>query len=277
MDLKQLVSSDWLQQHLNDVVVIDGSHYMASMAKDPDAEFEKSHIPNAQRWNIDLIADLPGDLKHMMPPPERVASEAGARGIDRDTAVVIYDQLGMFSAARVWLTFKTLGHNRVALLDGGLPAWGGELQTGTASPVSAVEYGDYNTHLKTVGRQQVLAALNSSTVSILDARSAGRFAGTAAEPVAGLKSGHMPSAFNIPYTELLDSNNRFKSVAELGEVFQRNGVDFERQLITSCGSGVTASIISFALAMLGKDSLVYDGSWSEWGQVALNLPVVTEQ
>ena len=133
--MNSLVSADWLKENLNDVVVLDASYYLATMGKDADEEFRNLHIPGAQRWNIDEIADKTSTLKHMMPEPKVVAQAAGARGIGRETPVVVYDQLGMFSAARVWLTLQTIGHPQVALLDGGLPAWSGETASGDAAAV----------------------------------------------------------------------------------------------------------------------------------------------
>ncbi len=272
-DFSQLVSAQWLQQHLHEVVVLDGSYYLSSMGKDADAEFLKRHIPGAQRWDIDVIADTDSDLKHMMPAADVIAKAAADRGIHSQSTVVVYDQLGMFSAARVWLTLKRAGHARVALLDGGLPAWGGPAESGEATVVSAVDYGDYQSIETTVDRNAVLRDLTAATACVIDARSEGRFRGTAAEPVQGLKSGHMPGAVNLPFTDLLTEDNRFKSLDELQQLFSDAGADLGKPVITSCGSGVTASIITFALALLGTPSLVYDGSWSEWGQPDLNMPV----
>jgi len=272
----QLVSADWLEQHLTDVVVVDASYYLSTMGKDADAEFAERHITGAQRWDIDAIAEEHADLKHMMPTAETVARAAGERGISSHSTVVVYDQLGMFSAARVWLTLKRIGHKRVALLDGGLPAWSGSVETGTARTPVAADYGAFESIDTTVDRQTVAQALSAQSACVIDARAAGRFNGTAAEPVQGLKSGHMPGAINLPYTELLQADNRFKSVEALRRVFADAGADLSRPVITSCGSGVTAAIISFALEMLGQSSMVYDGSWSDWGRPDLNMPVTCD-
>lgn len=271
--MNSLVSAEWLQKNLSNVVVLDASYYLASMGKDADDEFKKSHIPGAQRWNIDEIADKTSTLKHMMPQPSVVADAAGARGISRDTPVVVYDQLGMFSAARVWLTLRTIGHPDVSLLDGGLPAWQGELESGEAACVSPVVYELLESTVLTVDSTVVADALDATDVLILDARSAGRFNGVDAEPVAGLRSGHMPGALNVPYTLLLDSNGLFKPVEDLREIFGETGLSGDERIITSCGSGVTACIVSFALHLIGIESVVYDGSWSEWGQAESGLPV----
>ncbi len=271
--VNSLVSAQWLQDNLEQVVVVDASYYLATMGKDADDEFAKAHIPGAQRWNIDLIAEPHASLKHMMPTPQVVAEAAAARGISRDSKVVIYDQLGMFSAARVWLTLKTIGHPEVALLDGGLPAWTGKVAAGEAGVVKAVSYGEIEATKLTVDRQIVLDALDATDAFILDARSSGRFNGIDPEPVAGLRSGHMPGALNVPYTLLLQQNGLFKPVDELREIFSQTGLAGDTRIITSCGSGVTACIVSFALHLTGMESLVYDGSWSEWGRSDLSLPV----
>ncbi len=274
MKSESLVSAQWLQQHLDDVVVLDGSYYLSTMGKDADAEFIDGHIPGAQRWDIDQIADKTSGLKHMMPAASVIAKAAGERGIDQSTRVVVYDQLGMFSAARVWLALKSIGHQQVALLDGGLPAWRGKLAKGVSTTVSPLVYGSFKPQITTVQRAQVLAALDDNNTCVLDARSADRFYGRAPEPVAGLKGGHMPGALNIPFNLLLDENNKFKSLEQIRSVFDEHQVDFGRGIITTCGSGVTASIITFALSLLGVESVVYDGSWSEWAKPELEMPVV---
>ncbi|MEM7257046.1 MAG: sulfurtransferase, partial [Pseudomonadota bacterium] len=267
--MNSLISAGWLEENLDQVVVLDASYYLAAMGKDADEEFTRAHIPGAQRWNIDEIADKSSSLKHMMPPPQVVAQAAGARGIDRQTQVVVYDQLGMFSAARVWLALRTIGHPHVALLDGGLPAWQAGTASGAADAVTPVVYEPFDSFALTVDRQVVLDALDATDAFILDARSAGRFNGVDPEPVAGLRSGHMPGALNVPYTLLLDANGLFKPVDELREIFTDTGLSGDERIISSCGSGVTACIVSFALHRIGIDSVVYDGSWSEWGQAEL--------
>ncbi len=273
MHFNPLVSAHWLTENLEDVVILDGSYYLPSMGKDADAEFAKGHIPNAQRWNIDHIADTSSGLKHMMPSAQVIAEAAAARGISRDTTVVVYDQLGMFSAARVWLALKSVGHEKVALLDGGLPCWHGELASGSSSTVASLVYGEYSAHINTVDRNTVFAALTDKAVSVVDARAADRFYGEAPEPQANLRSGHMPGALNIPYSALLDEQSKFKSLPQLESVLKDGGLDLNQQIITSCGSGVTAAIVTFALMLLGVESVVYDGSWSEWGNPTLDLPI----
>lgn len=272
--MNSLVSQDWLQKNLSDVVVVDATYYLSTMGKNAEEDFVKAHIPGAQRWNIDVIADTTSTLKHMMPEPHVVAEAAGSCGIGRDTRVVVYDQLGMFSAARVWLTLKTIGHPQIALLDGGLPAWQGDTVAGDADDVETVVYEPFDSNVLTVDRHTVSNALNANDTIILDARSAGRFQGIDPEPVAGLRGGHMPGALNVPYTLLLDSEGLFKQEGALRDIFIQAGLSGEECVITSCGSGVTACILTFALHLIGVNSKVYDGSWSEWGQEELGLPVV---
>jgi len=275
LPLEPLVTSKWLQKNLADVVVLDGSYFLPTMNKDADQEFEIGHIPGAMRWNIDEIATAHPELNHMMPDPAQVAREAGLRGIHPETPVVVYDQLGLFSSARVWLTLRSAGHKQVGLLNGGLPAWRGDLASGPEVRPDPVEYPAAGGVASTVDRETVLAALEEASSQVVDARSAERFAGTAAEPRAGLLGGHMPSSISLPYTELLDENGLMKSRVALRAVFHEHQVDLEQPIITSCGSGVTASIISFALFLLGAQSLVYDGSWSEWGRPELRMPIVS--
>ena len=268
-----LVSAQWLEHHLDQVVVLDGSYYLSSMGKNAEREFADRRIAGAQRWDIDEIADKSSGLKHMMPGAEAIARAAGERGISNQSTVVVYDQLGMFSAARVWLALKRAGHPPAALLDGGLPAWSGPVESGPVTPAAETQYGSFQSTETTVDRKTVARELADETACVVDARSAGRFSGAAPEPVQGLRSGHMPGSINLPFTELLTQDNRFKSVDELKQVFADAGIDLARPIITSCGSGVTASIVSFALALLGSSSLVYDGSWSEWGQPDLKMPI----
>ncbi len=275
MPIEPLVSAKWLKKNLDNVVVVDGTYFLPTMNRDAQAEYEAGHIPGAVRWDIDQIADPEATLSHMMPAADLIAREAGARGITADTPVVVYDQLGIFSAARVWLTFKAAGHKQVAVLDGGLPTWEGERQSGPQADITPVEYGAVAATQTTVDRETVLTALEDFSSVVVDARSADRFAGIAPEPRPGLRGGHMPTSVNLPHTELIDETGKLKSRAVLRGVFQEHGVDLDMPVITSCGSGVTASIITFALALLGKPSLVYDGSWSEWGQPELDMPVVS--
>ena len=264
--MSDIVSAEWLRQNLNRVRTVDASWYMPADKRDAKAEFEAAHIPGAVFYDIDALSDRNTSLPHMLPPPEQFARDAGALGIGDGDMVVVYDTAGLFSAARVWFAFKAMGHDKIAVLDGGLPAWkaaGGTFESGAAHPKPAQFTARFNPALvRDFG--SVKAALGNTQV--LDARGAPRFEGSEPEPRAGLKSGHMPGAANIPYRAVLTSDNKLKDDASLQKLFAERGVDLRAPIITSCGSGVTAAILMLALEKLGSRQVaIYDGSWTEWG------------
>lgn len=264
--MSDIVSAEWLKQNLDKVRVLDASWYMPADKRDTRKEFETAHIPGAAFYDIDALSDHSTSLPHMLPPPEQFAHDAGALGIGDGDMVVVYDTAGLFSAARVWFAFKTMGHDKIAVLDGGLPAWkaaGGMLASGAAIAKPAQFTARCNPALvRDIGA--VKAALGNTQV--LDARSAPRFEGTEPEPRAGLKSGHMPGAANLPYRAVLTGDGKLKDDASLQKLFSEKGVDLRAPIITSCGSGVTAAIVMLALEKLGaRQVAVYDGSWTEWG------------
>jgi thiosulfate/3-mercaptopyruvate sulfurtransferase len=264
--MSEIVSAEWLARNLDQVRIVDASWYMPADKRDPKAEFEAAHIPGAVFYDLDALSDRDTSLPHMLPAPEQFARDTGALGIGDGDMVVVYDGTGVFSAPRVWWALKAMGHDKVAVLDGGLPAWkasGGALESGPAKPRPATFTARPNSAiLRDFGA--VKAALGNTQV--LDARSAPRFEASEPEPRAGLKSGHMPGAANIPYRAVLTSDNKLKDDAALQKLFAEKGLDLRAPIITTCGSGVTAAILMLALEKLGSRQVaVYDGSWSEWG------------
>lgn len=276
-DPKTLVSTDWLAQHLKDpdLRIIDASWHMPATGRDAKSEYARAHIPGARFFDIDEIADHRSDLPHMAPPVEKFISRMRAMGIGDGHQVVVYDSTGLFSAARVWWTFRLMGKMDVAVLDGGLPKWQAEGREVEDMPPIARDR-----HI-TVQRQsgmvkdvtQVAQASKLAQTEIIDARAAPRFKGEVAEPRAGLRSGHIPNSKNLPFANLLNDNATMKSPPALKAAFEAAGVDLSKPVITTCGSGVTAAILSLGLERIGhRDHALYDGSWSEWGMFD-DLPI----
>jgi len=276
-DPKTLVSTDWLAQHLKDpdLRIIDASWHMPATGRDAKSEYARAHIPGARFFDIDEIADHRSDLPHMAPPVEKFISRMRAMGIGDGHQVVVYDSTGLFSAARVWWTFRLMGKMDVAVLDGGLPKWQAEGREIEDMPPIARDR-----HI-TVQRQsgmvkdvtQVAQASKLAQTEIIDARAAPRFKGEVAEPRAGLRSGHIPNSKNLPFANLLNDNATMKSPPALKAAFEAAGVDLSKPVITTCGSGVTAAILSLGLERIGhRDHALYDGSWSEWGMFD-DLPI----
>lgn len=262
------VSTDWLATRLADpnIVIIDGSWYLPTAKRDPQAEYVAGHIPGAVFFDVDEIADKSTGLPHMLLGPDEFARQVGALGIGDGMSIVIYDESGLFSAPRVWWEFLTMGAKDIRILEGGGPKWRAEGRTIEAGEVTrkpAVFTPDFHPEL-VKGFGDVQAAIAAGQ-QIADARPAGRFAGRDAEPRPGLKSGHMPGALSLPAMELV-ANGGLKPVDELRAMFDAAGVDLERPVITSCGSGSTAATLMLALRLAGAtDVSVYDGSWAEWG------------
>ena len=278
-DPKTLVSTEWLHAHLKDpdLRILDGSYYLPQMGRDPRAEYDAAHIPNARFFDIDDVADHGSELPHMVPPVEKFMSRMRAMGVGDGHQVVVYDGMGLFSAARVWWLFKLMGQNNIAVLDGGLPKWQAE-----GRPVEDLPPVIRDRHM-TVRRQnqmvkdvtQVSAASKLGDYEIIDARSPGRFRGEEPEPRAGLRPGHIPGSKNVCFKDLLNADQTMKNPVEIRQIFEAAGVDFNKPAITTCGSGVTAAVLSLGLERIGKtDHSLYDGSWSEWGMFP-TVPVAT--
>jgi thiosulfate/3-mercaptopyruvate sulfurtransferase len=266
-----LVSTDWLAGELGkpDLVVFDATKYLPNENKDGRAEFLSAHIPGARYFDIDEVADTDTDLPHMVPTPGRFAKLLGRMGVSNASRVVFYDQKGLASAARGWWLMGLFGHDNAAVLDGGLPKWvrEGRRTEDSAPPAAkpAVYRPDYRAgRLRGIG--DVLGNVATQAELVLDARAAGRFTGAVPEPRAGMRSGHVPGSANLPYTDLLNDDGTFRSPDALRARLAQAGVDGSRPVVTSCGSGVTACILTLGLRLAGlPDGAVYDGSWTEWG------------
>ena len=269
--MKPLVTTEWLAGALGspDLVLFDATKYLPNENKDGKAEFLTAHIPGARYFDIDEVADTDTSLPHMVPTPGRFAKLMGALGVGNATRIVFYDQKGLASAARGWWLMGLFGHDQAAVLDGGLPKWireGRASEAGTPAQVKPVTFQPDYRAVRLRGVGDILSNVAAQTELVLDARASGRFTGATPEPRAGMRSGHMPGAANLPYTDLLNADGTFRPVAELQSCFAAAGVDGTRPVVTSCGSGVTACILTLGLKLAGlPEGAVYDGSWTEWG------------
>jgi thiosulfate/3-mercaptopyruvate sulfurtransferase len=270
-----VVSVAWLASRLDapDVRVIDASTFMPGSDRNARAEYQVGHIPGAVFFDIEEISDTNTDLPHMMPSAEKFASRIKRLGLGDGLRLVVYDSHGIFSAPRVWWMLRHMGHEDVVVLDGGLPAW-----IATGYPLEDMPPIARERHF-TVRRRgdliremaQVTHALSNKSAQVVDARSAGRFDGSAPEPRAGLPSGHMRGACNVAFQNVLTSDGMLKDKAALAEIMANAGIDLSAPIITTCGSGITACVLALALARLGRDDVaVFDGSWTQWASTAGN-------
>ena len=278
-DPTTLVSTVWLASHLKDpdLRIFDASWYLPNMDRDAAGDYAAKHIPGARFFDIDAVSDARSELPHMAPPIEKFITQMRALGVGDGHQVVVYDGMGIFSAARVWWLFKLMGQHNVAVLDGGLPKWVADGHKTTAAPPTirdrhmTVTPEPFRVHDVT----QVARAAKLGDHCIIDARTPGRFKGEAEEPREGMRSGHIPGSKNVFYQDLLNYDGTMKPPTTLRTIFKDAGVDLHKPAITTCGSGVTAAILSLALERIGKtDHALYDGSWSEWGMYP-DLPIAT--
>ncbi|MGA7455904.1 MAG: 3-mercaptopyruvate sulfurtransferase [Methyloceanibacter sp.] len=275
-----LTETDELARELDapDLVIIDASWHMPAENRNAHEEYRAEHIPGAIFFDIDEIADTKSGLPHMLPPPEKFSSRMRSMGIGDGSRIVVYDSSGLFSAARVWWTFRVMGVDDVSVLNGGLSKWKREdrpLESGAPRSRTARHFTARRNLDLVRDVSDIKALLKDKSAEIVDARAADRFAGKAPEPRPGLRSGHIPGSHNLPYAKLLNKDGTFKTGPEIERLFEEAGVDLSKPVVASCGSGITASVLALGLAEIGhRRAAVYDGSWSEWG-ADQNLPIET--
>ena len=275
-----LVTTDWLAAHLNDATVklVDATFKLPGVLPLPKDDYLAAHIPGAVFFDVDAVSDHDNPLPHMFPSAAQFGHDVGALGIGNDDTVVLYDAGGWVAAPRAWWMFLSYGHDKVRILDGGLKKWRAEgrpVESGEVTPKPATFKAAYDAgRVRAIG--EMIANVASKAEQVIDARAGERFEGRVAEPRPGLRSGHIPNSRNLPYNRLFDAaTGAMKPLDELRRAFAGAGVDMDRPIVTSCGSGVSAAVLTLALYRLGvRSTALYDGSWSEWGQ-ASGPPIAT--
>lgn len=265
-----LVSSEWLAANLGapGLVVLDASHHLPAAARDPQADFAAAHIPGARFLGLASLFDAASPVPYAFPTPAQLAERLASLGVGPDDAIVIYDDSAIRTSARAWFVLTASGRSNVAILDGGLPKWRAEGRPleGGAADVAPAAPAAFTAPTRVRTKAHMLANLESRSAQVLDARSADRVYGSGIDPVHGGQNGRIPGAKNLPFTAVFNEDGTYKSPAELRALLTAAGIDLSQPVTASCGSGVTASVLLFALHLVGvDDAALYDGSWSEWG------------